>query len=276
MAAESRRLSARHHRQRAVRARLIALALLVLASSIVGWRLAAEEPSATPSASSATVADLDAGVGVSAHTATSTPHFASYEDLKLYLPVEPAALVAIAYHQASGNVAQSLDSLLPDADMTLAAANRSAPRPAVGTSADGVETLQGQVLRMWRTNRRGPPDTAVDIGAAPGTTVLAPVTGRVVAIRPYRLYDAHDDHEIHIEPAGRPGINVVLIHVADPQVAVGDRVVGGQTPIAKVRLLSNVISHQLGDYTPCGGDHVHIQVNAVSAPGDTPGVDGGS
>ncbi|MCL5887478.1 MAG: M23 family metallopeptidase [Actinobacteria bacterium] len=276
MAAESRRLSARRHRQRTVRARLIALALLVLASSIVGWRLTAEEPSAAPSAPSAAASDPSPSIDVSAHDATSTPHFASYQDLKLYLPVEPTALVAIAYHQASGNVAQAIDSLLPDADMTLAAANRSAPRPTVTTSADGIETLQGQVLRMWRTNRRGPPNTAVDIGAAPGTTVLAPVTGRVVAIQPYRLYDAHDDHEIHIEPAGRPGVNVVLIHIADPQVSVGDSVVGGQTPIAKVRLLSNVIDHQLGDYTACGGDHVHIQVNAVSSPGDTPGVDGGS
>lgn len=276
MAAESRRLSARRHRQRAVRARLIALALLVLASSIVGWRLAAEEPSASPAAFTTTVADSIPSVGVSASSSTSTPHFAAYEDLKLYLPVEPAALVAIAYHQASGNIAQSIDSLLPDADMTLAAANRSAPRPTVSTSAEGIEMLEGQVLRMWRTNRRGPPDTAVDIGAAPGTPVLAPVTGRVVAIRPYRLYDAHDDHEIHIEPIGRPGVNIVLIHVADPQVEVGDRVVGGQTPIAKVRLLSNAIDHQLGKYTPCGGDHVHVQINRVSAPGDIPGVEGGS
>jgi len=274
-ARDSRRRSARLARLKAHRSRLIAAAAILVAASLTGWLLAADNTQSDPVTPAAPRIAAGPNREMS-NPATPTPFFARYGRLHLYLPVDPSALIAIAYHQASGDAAAPITSLLPDADMNLAAANRSSTPPTVATSTTGSAILQGQVLRMWRTNRRGPPDTAVDIGAPPGTPVLAPISGEIVGIRPYKLYNSVEDYEIHIAPTGWPEINVVLIHVDKPTVKVGDRVIGGVTAVAEIRLLSDRIDHQLGGYTRCDGDHVHIQVNLVPESGGLQGVEGGS
>ena len=38
---------------------------------------------------------------------------------------------------------------------------------------------------------------------------------------------------------------------------------------SSVRLLSDRVNHQLADYTPSAGDHVHLQLNRVPKPGET-------
>jgi hypothetical protein len=63
-------------------------------------------------------------------------------------------------------------------------------------------------------------------------------------------------------------MDVVLIHVADVQVQAGQRVEGGITRLAVVRKMSDKMELQLGGYTANGGDHVHVQVNAVKTPGE--------
>ncbi len=121
-----------------------------------------------------------------------------------------------------------MESLLPDADMVLAEQNKGTgrPAPAVGEDDNGPNILEGTVLRMWRSNRTGPPDTAVDVCAPVGSPVYAPVTGEVVEVRPYLLYEKYDDYEIHIRPSGWPEIDLVMIHVDDPAVSAGDHVIG--------------------------------------------------
>jgi hypothetical protein len=96
--------------------------------------------------------------------------------------------------------------------------------------------------------------------------VFAPVSGTVLQVKPYKLYNKYDDFEIHIQPDGWPGIDVVLIHVADPLVTAGQRVDGGVTQLAIVRRMSDKVELQLGGYTGNGGDHVHLQLNAVDDP----------
>jgi len=121
----------------------------------------------------------------------------------------------------------------------------------------------------------GSPTTAADIGGAPGTDVFAPVTGTVVQVRPYLLYEKYDDIEIHIRPDGADDLDVVLIHVTDASVEAGDRVTGGVTRIAAVRQMSGLIDLQLAGYTGDGGDHTHMQVNKMVEPGE-PDAQGGS
>ena len=41
----------------------------------------------------------------------------------------------------------------------------------------------------------------------------------------------------------------------------------GASAIAKIRLLSDRVTPQLGQYVPDGGDHVHVQLNKVEVPG---------
>ena len=132
--------------------------------------------------------------------------------------------------------------------------------------------LTGKVLRMWR-DRPGKPDTAADVGARPGTPVLAPVDGTVVKVKWYKLYGKWTDLEIHIQPTGRPDLDMVLIHVQDAKVAPGDEVRAGITQIGAVRKLSDKITDQLGEFVRGGGDHVHIQLNNARYPGYK-GLDG--
>lgn len=205
-----------------------------------------------------------------------TPYFASYRSLRLALPVPPEAVTLLAFHQASGDKALHMEPLAPLTDM-VALAERVQERDFTTSAAlaeengscdDGYANAlwKGEALQLWRSNRTGPPDTAVDVGARPGTEVRAPVSGTILAVRRYLLYDRHEDYEIHIQPDGWPEVDVVLIHVSDVLVDEGDTVIGGVTPIASVRSLSDKVDLHLGSYTGNGGDHVHVQLNELPDP----------
>jgi len=156
---------------------------------------------------------------------------------------------------------------LKDADLDKAARDRTTHRNIAKQPIGPDVNLIGYCLRMWRSGRSGPPDTAADVGARPGTTVLAPVTGVIVRIRPYLLYGRYPDYEIHIHPDGTTGMDVVMIHLTNVSARVGDHVDAGLTPIARVRKLSDKFYDQLASYTRDGGNHVHINVNDTNMPG---------
>lgn len=54
----------------------------------------------------------------------------------------------------------------------------------------------------------------------------------MTAVLPYTLYGQHADVRVEIEPAGRPDLRVVMIHVSDVQVEVGDMLTGGESVVA--------------------------------------------
>lgn len=231
----------------------------VLGLSAIGWMLTWDE-SAPPSAETA------AAAVPSVPERPPTARFATVGGIDLHLPIDPSAITALAFHQASGEHAQAMTSLVPDMPADEAAPEMVAARMAEAAADDDI--WGGVCLRLWRSGRGGEPDTAADVGAAPGTDVYAPVTGTVVEVRPYLLYEKHDDIQIHIRPDGAEDLDVVLIHVTDASVAAGDRVAGGVTRIAAVRQMSTVIELQLAGYTGDGGDHVHMQINAAPGPGE--------
>lgn len=202
-----------------------------------------------------------------------TPLFAREGGTDIHLAIDPTQLTALAFHQASGQRALHITSLVPDADMTVAAQLKAVPPLPDGTTApEGV--WNGSALRLWRSNRGGMPDTAVDMGADPGTPVWAPVSGMVTEVRPYLLYDRYEDFEIHIRPTGRSDVDLVMIHVQDVKVKAGDRLKGGVTQIASVRKMSDKIDIQLGGYTANGGDHTHLQINSLTGGEPAAGADG--
>ncbi|MHB1342381.1 MAG: M23 family metallopeptidase [Coriobacteriia bacterium] len=201
-----------------------------------------------------------------------TPMLASYHSLFLRLPVDPGKITQVAFHQASGDKAFHMEPLVEYASLAAAAKLRHAPVSTVATGSGEASSAadaiwSGKAIRLWRSNRTGSPDTAVDVGADPGTDVFSPVTGTVLQVRSYKLYSKYADYEVHIKPDGWSEIDVVLIHVDDVSVVAGDRVLGGITRIASVRKMSDRVSLQLGGYTRNGGDHVHMQLNHVSVPG---------
>jgi len=293
-AARGRRVERAHERRRVAARRAIRLTALVLllavvtAAGVVAWRTpeirefaaaqftadpAEAVPDSEPEIEKPTYREEQAVSALAEGDPTAL--FASYRSMFLYLPVSGSDLTEIAFHQASGDRALSMDPLVPYADMTEAVANHGSGRSIEDSCCpDKPHILGGEALRMWRSNRSGPPDTAVDIGAAPGTAVYAPVSGEVLEVRPYFLYGEHADFEIHITPNGWADIDVVLIHVDNVQVEKGDRVVGGITQLAEIRNLSDDVSLQLAQFDEHGGNHTHMQLNRLEAPGVLPDLNG--
>lgn len=278
IAVEGRLVRERRRRVRESRTRALSFAVLVgvLVVAAVGWRYSSDQRAKTeplPGAvtAAAAAAGTQPGEGEVQHASLTslvddpTPMFASLGSIQLRLPVPADKLTEVGFHQASYTYALHMDTPLPDANMKDAKTNKGTGRDLSAQEKGPTATLAGSVLRMWRS-RPGEPDSAVDIGAAPGTDVYAPITGTVVKIKRYKLYGKHDDFEIHIQPTGRTDIDCVMIHIEDLTCEVGDEVTAGVTRIAAVRKLSDRVNHQLGDYTKDGGDHVHVQLNNAEDP----------
>jgi murein DD-endopeptidase MepM/ murein hydrolase activator NlpD len=272
---DSRRQRARSQRSRIRRQRTIALGVVVAflaiasvaAASMIGNAVRTGQRRAVASSTPVAAAEpAPARPSVSgALTAQPTPTFATFKNLELHLPVQARALTELGFHQASFTYAFPLKTFLKDADLDKAAEKRGTGRK-VETAVTSENRLTGSVLRLWRPNRPGRPDTAVDVGALAGSPVVSPVTGTVLRVKRYKLYGKYDDYRVHIGPEGYPTVDVVLIHLDNVLVKKGDRVEAGVTPIAQVRRLSNLMSLELGTYTAGPGDHTHLQLNNIKNP----------
>jgi murein DD-endopeptidase MepM/ murein hydrolase activator NlpD len=242
-------------------------AAVVLVTAAIGWRywsdrLAAATPLISSTAAAATRAATPATLTASAAAASTatTPIFAHYKTLNLHLPVPMMRLTEIGFHQASYAWALPMKTSLKDANLSVVGKTKTTNRNRAAQPSGPNAFMTGSVIRMWR-NRPGKPNTAADVGAFAGTTVLSPVSGTVVRIKSYKLYGRYPDYEMHIIPDGTSGLDVVMIHLTDLSCSPGDHVIGGVTPVAKIRKFSDKFHDQLADYTQSPGDHVHIQVN---------------
>lgn len=117
--------------------------------------------------------------------------------------------------------------------------------------------------------------SASDIVVHPETELRAPVTGTVKRAGTYTLYCDNTDDFLVIEPDGRPGIEVKLLHIDGVQVGAGDRVEAGVTVVAprptKLPFESQVDEHSGPEDWP----HVHMEVVDTSIP-DQPNENSGS
>jgi hypothetical protein len=173
------------------------------------------------------------------------PVFASVDGLELHVPFERP--VAVAFHEASRREALALQpsGRLLENDNPF---KFSAPPDTAGPS---YRVLSSR-------GRDGEATSAADIVVPRGAVVAAPVSGRVVEVRQYPLYQRVADWRIVIQPEDQPRLEVVLIHLENPQVKVGQRVVAGATPLATVRLLT--FDSQIDYVTERHLPHTHIEV----------------
>ena len=116
--------------------------------------------------------------------------------------------------------------------------------------------------------------TAADIVVHPDGELRAPVTGTVIRGGSYTLYCDHTDEYLVIEPDGRPGWEVKLLHFEGLQVSTGDRVEGGVTVVGvRGRILP--FESQVDEFTATPSwPHVHVEVVDPSIP-DRPSPGGG-
>ncbi len=205
----------------------------------------------------------------SGEDALPTPIMASCDGVDLHSAVSMQSLTEILIHNASYTYAKALTTKLKEATNADIIAAHGTGRVA-SEQPTGDNWMTGEFIRCYRSESAGPKLSAIDCGGAVGTTVYAPVTGTVVKVKKYNLYDNSDypDYQVHIQPKGRSDLDVVLIHLTNVKVKKGDHVDGGQTPIAKIRDVYAYIgnSMQLRNYTAKGdnGNHTHIQVNDVT------------
>jgi len=283
IAVEGRVARERRRRKRARRdgAAITVAVLLIICTGVLAWRqsslrqAAAEPLGKATSSQSQAQAEKAERIGLFRSTTPRpqpTPMFASHGSLQLRLPISVADLTEVGFHQAAYDYALPLSTTCSDAENKAAKRDQSTHRDKSKQASGADATLGGSVVRMWR-DRPGKPDTAVDVGAVPGTTILAPVSGTIVLVKPYLLYGKYDDFRVHIRPDGHPKLDVVMIHIEGPMVKAGDRVEAGITKIGGVRKLSDKERLQLGDYTKDEGDHVHLQLNDATDP-DYKGLEG--
>jgi hypothetical protein len=237
----------RHHTQVHPRRRL-AVVLLVIAATVVTVALAAFGPgdaATVPTAAPAQASRL-------LPSGPPSPQVVALLDsLRIQLPVPQSRLTAIGYHPG-GEGALDLDP--------------------VGTQAN-----QGAFQRVWHAlvgggsgklrwyRLAGGGTGALDVGAAPGTDVYAPVDGTVVGLSPYVVNGRTLGSRVQIQPSSAPSTVVVLTRLAaDPALTVGASVLSGSTKIGAVVDFSGVERQALARYTNDAGNHVSLEVHPAA------------
>jgi murein DD-endopeptidase MepM/ murein hydrolase activator NlpD len=179
------------------------------------------------------------------------PPFAQAAGVTLHLP--QASPVAVLFHEASSREALAM-----------------APYGRVQRNANRTRFIApdppapGRPYSVMSSRGRGTAgSSAVDIVARAGSTVYSPVTGTVVAVRGYWLYNSFEDIRVEIAPEGHPGIRVVMIHLERVvHIRVGQHVIASQTPIGRPRVLP--FHSQTDTYTGTHDPHVHLEIKRVA------------
>jgi hypothetical protein len=108
----------------------------------------------------------------------------------------------------------------------------------------------------------GPGSSAIDVGAAQGTDVYAPVDGIIVSIDDVVLNGRVYGSRIDIQPSGAPSLVVTVSHVrVDPLLAVGSPVTSGGSKLGSVVDFARAEHQALSRYTNDSGNHVVVEVH---------------
>jgi hypothetical protein len=175
--------------------------------------------------------------------------------LRLQLPVAQSRVTAIGYH-ASADGALALDPVGRQANQGLVS---RVARSIFGGGTSG--------LRYYALGGEGGPATAsLDVGAAPGTDVYAPVDGTIVGITPYVLAGKHYGARLDVQPSGNPSIVVSLSHLRpDPSLTVGSPVAATTSKLGTIIDFAKVERQALAHVTQDAGNHVSIEVHPAAA-----------
>jgi hypothetical protein len=108
----------------------------------------------------------------------------------------------------------------------------------------------------------GPATSALDVGAAPGTDVYAPMNGTIVGIGKVVLNGRTYGARVDIQPSDAPSLIVSLSHLkVDPSLTVGAMVSEHASKIGVVLDFSHVEYQTLSRYTNDAGNHVLVEVH---------------
>jgi len=180
---------------------------------------------------------------------------ALHETLRVQLPVNQGRVTAIGYHAAG------------ESALTLEAVGTQANAGIFGRLVQHLTGSDGSGLRFYLLEGGiGAETGGLDIGAAVGTDVYAPVDGTVIAVSDRVVDGLTYGKRIEIQPAGESGVVVALTNLrADPALSVGDPVVATRTKLGRIIDLSKVERAGLARYTQDTGQHVHLEVHTAAS-----------
>ncbi len=231
------------------RRRAIALALVISLVALAVW-----VAYAIPGGERAAVPENAAAPGlVASPTVSQEVVVATVEGIEILLPVAREATTAVAFHPVD-----SADAVPLEPNGELASGGSLGQRLADIFAGGGG-------LQYYLMADGGSSSTAgLDVGAVPGSPIVSPVDGKVVAVRRYRIFDRYDDVEIHVQMARDPSMLLVVTHLAHPKIAIGESVVRGQTVLGDVRGFPTSLDQALSKYTSDSGDHVQLMVLRIT------------
>jgi hypothetical protein len=180
----------------------------------------------------------------------------------LTLHVPGADAIVVGFHEASTRRPLDLTPLGP------MLANENTTRFSPTRAVAGAQPYHVLSSR----GRAAGPASAVDIVLRDEDPVLAPVSGVVSDVREYWLYGRYLDTRLEIRPDDARDLRVVMVHVTDPQVVAGDRVVVGETVVAAGPTRFPFSSQIDRETEPERWPHVHLEVQPWGGPrpGDPP------
>lgn len=173
---------------------------------------------------------------------------ATVGNLKVELPVAQSAITAVGFHGATDG-ALDLQPVGPQANEGLLA---RLWRSIAGVPKDGP---------VWYQLEGGPGTGVLDVGAARGTDVYAPVDGSVVGISDVVIADQRVGSRVDIRPTQSPSVIVALSHVSvDPAIAVGSQVLATSSRVGTAVDVARLERQSLADHTSGDGNNVTISV----------------
>jgi hypothetical protein len=172
---------------------------------------------------------------------------ALHGSLRLQLPIPQNRVTAIGYHSSE------------DGGLPLSPLGRQGNEGALARLAHKI--LGGGHGGFVYYQLSGGQTAVLDVGAAPGTEVYAPVDGTVVGISDYVLNGHAYGSRIDIQPSAAPSLVVSLTHVSpDSTLTVGSTLGASTTKVGRVVDLSGVEIQALSKYTQDAGNHVSIEL----------------
>src|SRR5215204_4575152 len=172
--------------------------------------------------------------------------------VEISTPVRPESLTGLGYHPEG----ESLVAIVPHGE------NLSA-NPLLGLFADGSTPENIHYHMMDAAGRTGPRTGALDVGAQAGTTVYAPVTGMITAIRPDPMVQGANVVEIKPDANANVRVTVSLVQSDEANAGVTSSVTAGLTEIGTVADSAEILDPQLSSYISDAGNHVTVSVPRV-------------
>jgi hypothetical protein len=173
--------------------------------------------------------------------------------LRVQMPIAQTRVTAIGYHGGTPG-ALALDPVGTQANQGLL---QRLWHRVVGDSKSK--------LRWYQLAGGASGTSALDIGAAAGTDVYAPVDGTVVGLSSYVLNGKARGARLEIQPADAPSTVVVLTRIKpDPSLTVGASVIAVGTKLGVVLDLSRVERQALARFTNDAGNHLTVELHAAA------------